>query len=314
MAPRRSSLATPRTLARDRFPCSLLLAFACLQLAGCALFPKAPPPERPQFSFRSQLVLKQVSFEIWYDAGDAEALPMVREALTQAAGRVTAWGSFVSPVVLRLYPNHATLEAAVHRYDYPWLRAWARYDEIFLQSPQSYSIFESGEANLSELLTHELTHCLMYQQAAPRGRWRQVDRQIPIWFREGMASWTASQGKRRASEARLRAWILQDRRNPLSEAQALYQDEAGWVYAAGHWAFSLLVEQYGIDAIHQLLAALLEGRGFGSAFRLTTGISLSSFEDELLLYLLWEGFRERRHPSPPELFQGARVGATSAAG
>ena len=48
---------------------------------------------------------------------------------------------------------------------------------------------------VAELLTHELTHCLMYQRSATADSWPYKG--IPLWFREGMASVTAHQGYRR---------------------------------------------------------------------------------------------------------------------
>lgn len=244
-------------------------------------------------------------FRIEYLALDTEAAQQVEKALRQAARRVRPWGDFSDPVVVRLYPSHAALEEAVHRIGYPWLRAWARYDEIFLQSPRTYGPFEGGLRNLAELLTHELTHCLMYQQAGTRSNWLWRDRQIPIWFREGMASWTAQQGRRRMSEARLTEWMLRSGHDPLREAPALYQKEAEAVYAAAHWAFTFLVERYGAGAVRGLLDRMQRGGSFDGAFEAEMGLSLPAFEAEFVRYLRWHGWVDRRHLAPREVFGGA---------
>ncbi len=296
------TLSDSRTLAGPG-----LLLTVLLLCSGCALFRSRPPQGAPAFVYRSALVTPGGKFEIWYDAKDEATVGLVRVALTRAAERVTRWGPLQKPVVVRLYPSHDTLEAAVHRFDYDWLRAWARYDEIFLQSPRTFSVFERGEDNVAELLTHELTHCLMYQLAAEESRWRRVDRQIPIWFREGMASWTADQGKRRNSEARLTGWLRDERHNPLAEAAALYRDEATWIYGASHWAFTFLVERYGIGRVRELMLALREGQGFGHGFESVMQISEAAFSEEVLRYFLWEGWQAREHPQAKETFEGRIV-------
>ena len=51
------------------------------------------------------------------------------------------------------------------------------------------SKIERSIAALNELLTHELTHCVMYQRAGTDLNWSLKG--IPLWFREGMASVTA---------------------------------------------------------------------------------------------------------------------------
>lgn len=244
-------------------------------------------------SFRADAI----SVRIEYLPVDEEVVPRVEEALETAAHRVSRWATFEAPVVVRLYPTHRALEEAVGRIDYPWLRAWARYDEIFLQSPRTYGPFEGGQRNLAELLTHELTHCLMYQRAGNRSNWLWKDRQIPIWFREGMASWTAEQGHRRMSEASLSAWIEERRLDPIGQAADLYQREAEAVYSAGHWAFTFLVDRYGAGAVRRLLTAQKDGASFDDAFQAAVGLSRRDFEAEFLRYLEWEGWVDRRHRS-----------------
>ncbi|MDF1565191.1 MAG: hypothetical protein P1V51_19295 [Deltaproteobacteria bacterium] len=285
---------------------ALLASLLLLPLlaGGCATLGVRGSAPAPAFLYRSALNTPGGRFEIWYDAQDEAVVSVVRTALQRAAERVGRWGTLQRPVVVRLYPTHESLEAAVHRFGYDWLRAWARYDEIFLQSPRTFSVFERGEANLAELLTHELTHCLMYQLAAEESRWRKVDRQIPIWFREGMASWTADQGRRRVSEGRLTTWLRSEHHNPLAEAASLYRDEAAWIYGASHWAFTFLVERYGTGRVLKLMDALREGAGFGRGFESVMGLSEAVFSEEVLRYFLWEGWQDREHPTARQTFEG----------
>ena len=71
---------------------------------------------------------------------------------------------------------------------------WSRYDEVFVQAPSTWGLAGATPAQVDELLLHELTHSLMYQLASDRLGWSR--KQIPLWFREGMASFTADQAYR----------------------------------------------------------------------------------------------------------------------
>ena len=284
-----------------------------LTLPGCFWLARPGGAGIERFPDRTPYRTDGVDLVIEYTSADAGTVAHLEKALSTAIPRIHAWGSFTTPVTIRVYPTHADLEIAVHRYHYPWLRAWARYDEIFLQSPRSFGLFEGGADNLAELLTHELTHCLMYQLAADASDWRQKDFQIPIWFREGMASWTAQQGHRRMSEARLADWIRTTHENPVTDAPSLYQHESEAVYGAAHWAFAFLVERYGAPAIRRLLAAMKLGASFDTAFQHAIGLERHAFESEFLRYLAWDGWEDRRHPPPARLLTSASASPTAAA-
>jgi hypothetical protein len=238
-----------------------------------------------------------------YGPEDAETVEKVVAAVTESLPRIAVWGTLEVPVEVRIYPDHEALEIAVGRRGYSWLRAWARYDEILLQSPRTFDLFERGAANLAELLTHELTHCLMYQQAASREAWRAQDRTIPIWFREGMASYTARQGHRRLSEGRLSDWRARTGKNPLADASGLYQNEPEIAYAAAHWAFAFLVERYGADSVRKILRTMRSGHTFPEAFVDVLGIRRETFEAEYVRYLDWGGWIDRRRPRPSEVLE-----------
>ncbi len=275
------------------------LALPVLVSLGCATTGDAFANGAP--TLRRTLNVATASFELTYISEDEGAIDSVVQALELAAPRVAVWGVLEKPIEVRVFPTHEQLEIAVGRRNYPWLRAWARYDEILLQSPRTFDLFERGSANLAELLTHELTHCLMYQRAAPRERWREVDRTIPIWFREGMASYTARQGHRRMSESRLAEWRERTGRDPLGEAKSLYQGSPKIAYGAAHWAFAFLVERYGAQAVRSILDAMRGGSPFPDAFSSVIGITAETFSNEYLRYLDWGGWIDRQRPNPDEV-------------
>src|SRR5437764_8642843 len=130
-------------------------------------------------------------FELQYSPADAREVGRIEAGLLSAGPRLARWGTFRQGVWVRIFPDHKSLEDAVDRRGYPWLRAWAFGDQVLLQSPRSWS--PEGKAqddDIVELLTHELTHALMYQlmQPATEPPWAQEE--PPLWFREGMASVT----------------------------------------------------------------------------------------------------------------------------
>lgn len=246
-------------------------------------------------------------FQLQYWPEDAAAAARVRAALPRAAAAATRWGELRERVTIIIHPTHAALEEAIRREGYPWLRAWARYATIDLQSPRSWSLFGPSDAEVQELVAHELTHCAMYQAAATEWTWPHRD--IPLWFREGMASVAAGQGYRRAPlEAIWRYYqenapgggdgrpgaagpAIPGAGDPVSNPEPLYQGESEVVYGAAHWAFDFLVRRYGEERVRALVGRMGRGERFPEAFRAAIGITDVEFERDFRRYVAWHGWR-----------------------
>lgn len=217
---------------------------------------------------------------------------MVVTAVREAAGKLRRWGALRNKVLVNVLPTHADLERAVDRPGYDWLRAWARYGVVFVQSPRSWSLTGASQAQMNELLLHELTHCVMYQAAAGAEEWQHKG--IPIWFREGMASVTADQGYRRGTLADLEKHLLaSDRHDPVADAESLYRFNSEIVYTAAHHAFGFLLERYGDGAVRRVLAVMHGGLRFDAAFEQGLGLSRRGFEQEFRQFVRLQGFRAR---------------------
>src|SRR6185295_7528479 len=107
-------------------------------------------------------------------------------------------------------------------------------------------------------LAHELTHCLMYQKSGTREDW--AKKGIPLWFREGMATWTAEQGYRWMSlEDLAREFERGPHHDPIVDAEAMYQTESAAVYAAAHHAFTFLIDRYGASAVEHTMQQMHAG-------------------------------------------------------
>ncbi|MFP2962701.1 hypothetical protein ACLEPN_34265 [Myxococcus sp. 1LA] len=103
------------------------------------------------------------SIDVEYQPRDAEAAQQVRLAVERALPRLHRWGTFDDTVTIVVHPNHASLERAANRPGHDFLRAWARYEQIELQSPRTWTARGASQGQVDELLLHELTHSLMYQ-------------------------------------------------------------------------------------------------------------------------------------------------------
>jgi len=254
-----------------------LAAVGALAIAACAA-----PVRRPSSTVQRDLPLAaqergdNAQFDLRYTSDDQGEIERLRAALVIASAPLSRWGSFEHPIAIRVYPDHDSLEAAVQREGYPWLRAWAFADRIFLQSPRSWNDPSPATvaAELRELLAHELTHALMYQLlgGAP---------EPPLWFREGMASVTAGQGHRRPTSAELSRWIAAHPGADLLEpGPELYRTEKEAVYGAAHRAFELFLALAGDEGVRDLLLLTRGGAPFEDAFATVTGVGLARFESE----------------------------------
>lgn len=243
--------------------------------------------------YQSHLDTGAGQFVFEFTERDREARRKVETAVRHASPRLAQWGGLNEPVTVHVLPNHDALEEAVNRYGYTWLRAWARYDEVFIETPRTWSVFGAPQADIDELVLHELTHSVMYQQAADRTHWAR--KEIPLWFREGMASWTARQGQRWPSlEDLARFYEDNHDRDPVVDPDPLYQHESRIVYAAAHHAFAFLVRRYGVERIRDVLGAMRDDRRFQEAFTATLRITPAAFIDDFKRFVRLRGFKGSR--------------------
>lgn len=284
----------------------LFLALA----AGCA--PRLSGEAGPR---RETLHVGEARVELVSWPEDARAARQVARAVAVTLPRTARWGALVGPVTITIHPTHAGLEAAARRPGFTWLRAWARYGTIDLQSPATWGLFGASDVQVEELLLHELTHCVMYQRAAGELTWSLKG--IPLWFREGMASVTAGQAGRRGTLEDLWRFYEQglaadgagdgepgrgaarDRAargqradgDPLGDPEPLYLERSEVVYGAAHHAFGFLLERYGEGRVREALARMQGGAHFQGAFRESFGLGEAEFTADFRRYVLWQGWR-----------------------
>lgn len=275
---------------------------------GCAAARRSPGVEAPsRASPDAVLVETEVgSFRVEAPPSDEDGAQKVREAIIHAGPKLAKWGTLREPVVVRVHPTHKALERAAERSGYAWLRAWARYDVVDVQSPRTWGLFGANQSQVDELLLHELTHSVMYQVASDRANWRRTG--IPVWFREGMASYTSEQGYRWPSLEQLTRYLSDNpKQDVLAFPAEMYQEESAVVYGAAHHAFTFLVKRYGEASVRALLKEMGQGATFPAAFEHAVGLPLASFERDFDRYVRWRGFKGGRL-----IQQRARLPATVA--
>jgi hypothetical protein len=277
-------------------------------LASCAH--RQPGASEPRVR---DLEVGAARFRVTWWPGDDRAAEMVARALVVAAPRVERWGALRQRVTVTIHPTHEALEHAVQRSGYEWLRAWARYDTIDLESPRTWSALGTlgvSVRRLEELLTHELTHCAMYQLAGNDLTW--MFKEIPRWFSEGIATTTAGQGYRFPDAEELCAFY--DKRlpgsgfgetgrrggpprpmafygDPIVDSDPIYQEQQDVVYGAAHEAGAFLIRRYGEERVRQVLDLMGKGLRFPAAFKQAIGITDAEFANDFRRYVVWQGWR-----------------------
>jgi hypothetical protein len=260
-------------------------------LSGCASSRFSAPEAALAVSLAMETPAGQ--FHIDYAPGDEQDATRIRQAVTEALPKLERWGTLREPVTIKVMPDHDSLEAAVRQRGFDWLRAWSRYDDMFVQAPSTWAPAGATQPQINELLLHELTHSVMYQQAADRRGWSR--KQIPLWFREGMASYTAEQSYRWVSlEEIARHFDRSPGSDPVRNPGELYRDDSNFIYGVAHHTFAFLVKRYGEDPVRGLLREMKGGKEFSQAFESAIGLPPDAFVRDFTRYVRWRGFRGGR--------------------
>jgi hypothetical protein len=260
------------------------------------LLPACAAPRRlatPEAALESSMESPSGLFRIEYIRADAKDAARIQRAVEHALPRLERWGTLREPITLKVMPDHASLEAATEQHGVDWLRAWGRYDELLVQAPSTWGLSGATQPQLNELILHELTHNLMYQLAADRLGWSR--KQIPLWFREGMASYTAEQSYRWVSLEEIARHLERfPERDPLRNPGELYRDDSNLLYGVAHQAFVFLLQRYGEDSVRALLREMKGGKNFPEAFEAAIGLHPDAFVRDFTRYVRWRGFRSTR--------------------
>lgn len=232
---------------------------------------------------------------------------LLEGAVPEAARALGRWGGLHEPVTITVVNSHWELEQAVGR-PLPGISAWARRNQVLLWDPRWWPLPPSAEhdpvlaaqirrVQVTRLLAHELTHCLMFQRVGgppsdPRDR-------IPFWFREGMATVTAGEGAQWPPPESLSQWLaVHPDVDLLADAGTLARTDPSVAYGAAYHGFDFLVRRYGEGTVLQILDRMRALDGFPQGFQDAVGVSVASFGTDFRRYLSWRGFQPALRPRP----------------
>ncbi len=260
----------------------------CLLCVACA----NPLSKLP---FQRSFLLSQSTINLHWQEPSPLELEHLEALLKEANTAVERWGRLPQPVTLSIVPSHEALETAVGVRGYSWLRAWSYAKQIILQAPGSWRASGASDAELVEILTHELTHCYTFQKLLPA-----TTDAIPTWFREGLATVTAQQGARYLSLEELADWQQANASvDVFRDAERLSKDNFDTVYSFSHHAMVHVLRQHGDASIEVLLGQVSAGEPFQFAFEKTFKTSLTGFQATFRSYLLLRQFRGDGRPYVP---------------
>jgi hypothetical protein len=242
----------PRPLARR--------LLALVTLAACA------HGQRPVAGAVEEVSIGSVAVALRYAPVDADEAAQVRRALRAAVPLAERWGPLPANLTITVHPSHDALEGAARSPGLWWLRAWSRRGRVDPQSPRTWTGGAASDAHLTQLLAHELTHCVLFEAI---GGDRPTGVGIPAWFREGMATTNSGERFVHAHPDALGAFLAND---------AFHGETAPFAYAAANEAFHALERRHGRARIQEILGRVRGGAGFPDAFHDALGVSLRAFE------------------------------------
>lgn len=271
----------------------LLLVAAVLGVgaSGC-LTPRSPDPD----VVTTESGTIRLDFVEWNESTS----DLLRRAVPAATKVLSRWGGLREPVRITVVNSRWELEEAVDR-PLPGVSAWARRTQVLLWDPRWWPMppgaaeqpalaAQVRATQVTDLLKHELTHCLMFQRAGPSPS--DLRERIPFWFREGMATTTAGEGAQWPPPESLSRWLAS---HPgvdlLRDAGKLVRTDPTVAYGAAYHGFDFLVRRYGDATVLRVLERMRVQDGFPDAFRDAVGVSVESFGTDFLRYLSWKGFR-----------------------
>jgi hypothetical protein len=245
-------------------------------------------------------------FEIRSEPSAQEDETRVRASIERVLPKLRRWGTILRPVVVKVAPTHHDLVRAVGRPDHTWLRAWATANELIVQSPATWA---KSDVALDELVLHELSHCLLFQNSSLEDDAEM--RQIPFWFREGLATVIAEQGPHFPSLEDLSAWLRGAQGSDVfRDAEERSRHDFRNVYGLSFHAMRFLFRRYRDDAVVRTMELLKAGMHFNDAFRDAVGMTPRQFESDFLNFVRFRGYRgfglspspksEREEPLPAE--------------
>jgi len=190
---------------------------------------------------------------------------VLRQDLPRLLEQTGHWGALSEDVIIRIHGSSSGFRDHVKQ-DHPGhLDGWATYRSIDVQSPRAAGV-ERWRDRLRQVVVHELTHVRFFQTVRLHVDWRQTD--IPFWFVEGMAVYTAQTEQSRTDWRGLRrASNGLDLRLLLDPTPIVVQQQSRLAYTTAGVAFGEILALKGTKGIREIMGGLSNGETFTEVFR-----------------------------------------------
>jgi hypothetical protein len=203
---------------------------------------------------------------------DGAVRACLERELDGMAVELARWGRFTRPVLLRVVPDQAGLQALAPCPTRLQLAGVAAVVELAVLAPARWPLVPNAR-QLRQTLLHELAHVLLFQRCSPPAQDRPPV--LPTWFREGMASVVAegapTPNRRRDLGHHPRLHALPD----ASDAEMASDAEASYLLAG--LLFQAWLDQFGRTGLHALCRRMRAGYGFADAHLQACGRSPELF-------------------------------------
>lgn len=143
--------------------------------------------------------------------------------------------------------------------------------------------FDGDYEKFRTVLQHELVHAVindMFYGGGVQSRLSGNALQIPLWFNEGLAEYSAS-GYDTETGLYIRDGIVNDYLPPIPRLGGFL------AYRGGQSVWNFIVEEYGRNKITEIMQTLKSQRNIDATFRRTLGLSIEEFSEE------WQDYYEK---------------------
>lgn len=269
----------PRSVSLLRLVAALVLGAACAAPASAQYF--AYGKNRVQYEAPEWRTLQSEHFDVYYyEAGHAPGgrvlATFAAEAAEEAYAEVSALFAtdIARRVPLLVYPTHAAF-AVTNAVELPvYADGIGGVTELY---KNRIAIPFTGDwRDFRRVVHHELVHAVindLYYGGSVQSLIRSGLRlQIPTWFNEGLAEYSA-QGWDTQSDMYVREAILTDRLDDIPYLRGYF------AYRGGQGVWDYVAQEYGREKVTEILDRVRLGRSVDGAFRRATGLGLRDLSD-----------------------------------
>ena len=258
------------------------LASLCLGLAAPASGQYfAYGKNKVQYEAHDWRTLQSEHFDVYYfedghAPGGRVLATFAAEAAEEAYAEVSVlFGTDIARrVPLLVYPTHADF-AVTNAVELPvYADGIGGVTELFKN--RIAVPFTGDWRDFRRVVHHELVHAVvndLYYGGSVQSLIRSGLRlQIPLWFNEGLAEYSA-QGWDTQSDMYVREAILSDRLADIPRLRGFF------AYRGGQGVWDYVAEEYGREKVTEILDRVRLGRSVNGAFRRATGLGLNELSD-----------------------------------